>query len=112
MDSNRVFCTNCKKRLHNVYEYKGNRRVELVNRRCKGKFLEQTADKRQGKVVDCECRCQTHYLYRGFPVRIGEDPPERAKFKDYIIKPISDEMQQTLDEWKALKEPEKKEEEE
>ena len=53
-------CPPCNRGQHNVYEYLGDAKVKLLRQRCRGK--------------NCECRCRTHYMHNGRPVRIGKTP--------------------------------------
>lgn len=72
----RVYCSNCRKNLHNTYKYLGDKKVKLVKRRCKGEKLEiEVGVKDSGRVIKCECPCQTHFIHFGKKVRIGDEPP-------------------------------------
>lgn len=100
----RIYCSNCTRNLHNEYEYKGNKAVVLVKRRCKGEVFDQvfrTKKRENDEVIKCECRCQTHYKYEGYIVPIGQTPEKvdriLAKAK---IKPLSPELQKRLNDWK------------
>ena len=102
----RVYCSNCSKKLHNVYEYMGNKIVKLVKRRCKGEIFDQIfKNKDVHTVIKCECKCQTHYIYRGYLVPIGQTPKaidkmlEKRKPKPLDLKTIK-----MLQEWRSKNE--------
>lgn len=84
--SDHVYCSNCKKGLHNTPK----------KERCKGK--------------DCECRCRTHYVDtetgRIFP--FGVKPPKPKKEKPKKLKPLPKEI---LEANKKAEEERKKHEE-
>ena len=53
----------------------GNKAVKLLKRRCKGEVFDQAfKNKDVHAVIKCECKCQTHYIYRGYLVPIGQTP--------------------------------------
>ena len=74
----------------------------LIVKRCKGTVLDSKIVNGERQIRYCECRCQTHYLYKGIPVRFGQDPP-KSILTEQPPEPISDEKQQSLDDWKESK---------
>ena len=75
--------------------------VKLVKRRCKGEIFDQVfKNKDVHAVIKCECKCQTHYIYRGYLVPIGQTPKAIDKMlekrKTKLLDPKTVKMLQKL----------------
>ena len=82
-----IYCTNCRKGLHNEYAYKGEREVELIKQRCKGESK-------------CECKCLTHFLHNGRLTAIGTIPSKFTNQSKMTMEDFKEQTQELLDRYK------------
>lgn len=107
----KVYCSNCKKGLHNKYIYLGEGRVKVEATRCKGEVQKEYSGRKTSIVTKCECDCQTHFIHNGFKVKIGNIPPSileptpeakrKSKALDRLVREANDMMEKKREDSKV-----------